>query len=515
MKETENPLDNSLKLIIKSSVIILIGFFVSKLATYLFRIIAARTYGPEIWGIYSLALMVLGWITILSSFGLFDGLLRFIPLFRGKNETSKINYIVNVVKYVTLILGIFFGVLIYFLAPYISINLFHNRELIWFLQISSFFIFLTNLSLLYVIIIRGYERIKQYSLFYNIIQNTVRLIFLIIFIFLGFQGGFVLIAYFLGTVALFLVSYAYTKINLKEVYKKYSLKLEQKKEIINNLFIFSIPILFYSTVNTVLAGVDSFSIGYFRTISEVGIYNVIIPIAIIFTVTTEIFMQLFFPLVTREYSKKNYPLIKQLSQQIGKWIFILNMPALILVLLFPGAVINILFGKEYLAGENALRLLSIGYFIFSISTVSSNLILIKGKSKTIFFSISASAIINIILNFILVPRYGITGAAFSTTTSLIVLSVIYLINAKISFNIIPMKKEAIRIFLVALIPTIFLLVIKHFIDINALSIIVLGISFLLVYIFLIFLSSCLDDNDMMIIRAIKRKLLPETRTMHH
>ena len=83
IKEKIN-IDKSLKLIAKSSIIILCGIFISKLLTYIYRIIIARTFGPEIYGVFSLILMIVGILTPIINLGLNEGLLRFISLSRGK-----------------------------------------------------------------------------------------------------------------------------------------------------------------------------------------------------------------------------------------------------------------------------------------------------------------------------------------------------------------------------------------------------------------------------------------------
>ena len=64
-----------------------------------------------------------------------------------------------------------------------------------------------------------------------------------------------------------------------------------------------------------------------------------------------------------------------------------------------------------------------------------------------------------------------------------------------------------RIFIVALIPTILLIYVKHFIAINTFSLILIGLLFLLSYVLLIFLTGCLDKNDFVVLRSFKKKLL--------
>ena len=264
--------------------------------------------------------------------------------------------------------------------------------------------------------------------------------------------------------------------------------------------------MFLGLVLSIFSWIDSFSIGYFKTAADVGMYNAAVPIASILIIVPALFLQLFFPLITKEYSKKNLSLINDLSKQIGKWIFILNLPILILMILFPGAVINILFGSEFVNAATSLKFLAIGMFFYSIFTISENLLSMREKTKITLMSFVLAAFLNITLNIILVPRYGINGAAISTMLSYIFWSILTLFMAKKYTSIIPLKRKMIRVFLVSLIPTLILFFIRNFFEINLLVIVLLGLMFFLLYFFLILFTRCFDRNDILILNAIKRKI---------
>jgi len=251
--------------------------------------------------------------------------------------------------------------------------------------------------------------------------------------------------------------------------------------------------------------IDSFVIGYFRTASEVGFYNVAFPIATLILITPSLFMRIFPPLVTKEFSRKNLDIVKRLSKQTGKWIFMINLPIFLLMIIFPGTIINLLFGSEYLAAENSLRFLAVGFIFFSMSMVLENLILMIGKSKLTLINMLLASILNLFLNIILVPKYGINGAAFSTMLVYIILSIVFLLQVKHYTSIVPLKRNMFKIFLSIIPPTILLVYIRRFIPINLWTVILQAIFFILFYLFLIFITKSLDKNDIMILKAIKEK----------
>jgi O-antigen/teichoic acid export membrane protein len=499
-------LDSSLKLLAKTSIIVFIGVFLSKVLTYLYRIIIARYFGPEVYGLFSLAIMIAGWFVAFSSLGLYDGIIRFISLYRGKKELNKIKSLFKISFAFLSLSSIAFGIFLFYSSNFISVTIFHNSDLILFLKIFSFLIPFTVISYPFLSVLRAYEEIGWHSFVFNIIQNLTKLIFLLFFIFLGMKSEAVAFSHTIGALCMLLFSYYICKYKVPQLFGKSNLTKKERKPLIKDLFIYSIPLLFSAIINILFTWVDSFSIGYFKSALEVGFYNAAVPIAMILTIIPDLFMQLFFPMITKEYSKKNFGLIKELSKQVNKWIFIILLPATILLSLFPGAAINILFGSEYLVAETALRFLTLGMFFYCLFIVSNNLLSMAGKSNILLINVTILAVINAILNFILVPKYGINGAAFSTMFCYIIFGIILLFESNYYISIIPLKRKMLKVLLVSLVPLFILLFVRKFILINLLNLFILTITFLLLYVLLMFITGCLDKNDILILTTIKKKI---------
>ena len=125
----------------------------------------------------------------------------------------------------------------------------------------------------------------------------------------------------------------------------------------------------------------------------------------------------------------------------------------------------------------------------------------------IMINLIIASILNLFLNILLIPKYGINGAAYATLFSNTLFYLTLSIQVKKMFNFIPIRRKIIKIFLISFIPTILLVFIKELVPLNLLSIILLGISFFLLYLFLIFITNCFDRNDIMILKSFKKRLL--------
>lgn len=511
----ETQLDKSLKLMIKTSFIVFIGLILSKIIIYTYRVIIARYFGPEVYGLFSLSDVIVHFFLAFASFGLSIGLLRFIPILRAKNKISEIRYLFKKTLKFYLISGIIASIVLIALSNFISIQVFHNPNLSIFLKIMGAGILAVMLSSIFLMIINGFEKIGWYTFIFNIFQSLARVGVLIILIFIGLNSGANAVAwsFVTGSVLTLLVAYLVCKYKINQIFGSY--KKKDYSKISKEFFQYSWPLLFFGIISLIFYRIDTLSLGYYKSAIEVGFYNAAVPIAMLVGFIPVLFMQLFFPLINRKYSAKNYELIKQLSKQVNKWIFMAILPIFILIFFFSGTALNLLFGNQYIIAKSALRFLLIGSFISALFIISNNLILMLGKSKLIMFNIFIAAIINLILNSILVPMpvlfslnnsNGLIGASLATLLSIIFLNILLIIQTKKYLSFVPLKRKMITITLISIIPTFVLFYLIEKVTINIFSILVLTSLFILLYVFLIIISHSLDKNDLMIIRAVIRKL---------
>ncbi len=505
-KIRKNNLDNSLKLIAKSSLFVFIGIVLSKILTYIYRVVIARYFGPEVYGLFSLATMILTGLVAFATLGLYEGLLRFVSFYRGKKDNNKIRYVLRLSIFTLLFSSILFGTLLFLFSDIISLSLFHDQNLIIFLKIFSFIVPIYVFLYVFLAIIQAFEKINVYTFLLDFLENFLKLILIIFFIFLGLKNNAVIFSYFLGAIIVLMISFIYCKKKIPEVFGKYDLKEKFKKEVRKKLFSYSWPLVFSTLSYVIFSYIDSLTIGYFKGVSDVGFYNAAVPLAALLIFAPTLFMRLFFPLVTKEFSRNNSFMINELSKQVEKWIFIVNLPVLLLMVIFPGTFLNLLFGAEYLVAENSLRILALGYFFYSISILFYTLLAIAGKSKLLLINVIVTSILNLILNIALVPKYGIIGAAFATLISYIILSSILLLEVKIHISIIPLRRKMLRAVLSVFISAALLLYIKQFFITNILTIILQGSFFILSYLFLIWATRSFDKNDIMILKSVKKKV---------
>ena len=187
MEKDNTEIEQNLKLLVKSSLIVFIGLFLSRILNYLYRIIIARNIGPEAFGLFTLAVTTLTLLIHVSSMGLTEGLVRYVAIYRGEKENDKIKYLFRLTLSRLIFSGILFGFLLFAFSSVIANGIFHNSELTFFLKIFSLIIPITIIYNIFCSMLRAFEKISIYSFIDSILQNLIKVIMLGFFIFMGLK----------------------------------------------------------------------------------------------------------------------------------------------------------------------------------------------------------------------------------------------------------------------------------------------------------------------------------------
>jgi len=244
--------------------------------------------------------------------------------------------------------------------------------------------------------------------------------------------GFKEIAPILGfTLTFAILPLIYFPLLIKKIFPEFlQIKAELTKPLAKKLFKFGIPVLFTGLAGMIFGYMDTILLTYFRTLKEVGLYNVALPTMKVISVIGVAFTSILFPLSSELWAKKRKD---QLGKGLGmfyKYALILVFPLALLMFLFPEIILGILFGGEFKAAGGVLRILAIGYLINTLSGVNNTTLSGIGKPKEVSKIMFSGACMNLILNLILIPFYGMEGAAISTTISFLFLFILSTLKIK-------------------------------------------------------------------------------------
>jgi O-antigen/teichoic acid export membrane protein len=111
--------------------------------------------------------------------------------------------------------------------------------------------------------------------------------------------------------------------------------------------------------------------------------------------------------------------LRRFAREAVQWTFWPSLAAAI-VLLALGMPLLWLFGPQFVAGYPVMMILVVGFLFRSSMGPAEFLLNMLGEQKLCAAVLVVTAVLNVALNFALVPRFGLVGAATATSVSLVV-----------------------------------------------------------------------------------------------
>ena len=334
-----------------------------------------------------------------------------------------------------------------------------------------------------------------------IIENLIKISFTLIFLILGLSIIGATIAYTLSIIVGAILAFYFLETKILSIFKDKINSSFFNKE----LLFYSIPLLFSNLILSIILWTDTLMLGYFLPESEVGIYNTALPTAYLMNMIPYALYILFLPILTELYSKDKNNEFKIVYKTVTKWVFLMNLILLSMFYLFSKPIITILFGQNYVGAATSLIILGTGYFIGYFPISSQYFLLIVKKTKLILFNTLFITILNILLNFYLIPIYGFLGAAIATSSVFIFRGILLGIESYLIEKLIPLKLNFIKILFSILIASMLVKYISRFYPINIFTLAINGVLLLGFYSLLLLITKSFEKEDIMIIKTIQQK----------
>lgn len=495
--------NHSLNKIARGAGIVFICMMLGKFLGYFYVMFIARL-GTENFGLINLGLSVVSLIGTIAILGLDNGILRYVPYFLAKNDKAKVRGVILSSLKIVFFIGLTVSLLIFLSAPFISVNLFHNAKLIPILKIFALMIPFSILGSILLPSFRAFQYVEYESGLKEVGEKAIRLAFTIILVFLGFGVIGVAYPYLFSAILIFVLSVI---IFQKKVFPIFGKGLKSKSST-RELLIFSLPLLLSNILVYAIVWIDTLMLGYFRTAAEVGIYNAAHPTAALMFVLPTALISLFLPIITGYYSRKKFRQVEEIYKRVSKWIFFVNFPLLLLMAIFSRQIIRIIFGQDYLSATTPLAILVFGYLVYSLSYTSSNILSMAKKTKLIFYITLIFTASNILFNYLLIPKYGVNGAAVATSLSYITGSLFFVFFGYRKIRILPVSKSFFKSILAGIISIflVYFLTRLFFVSVPLYAFIIMFMLFLAAYSLLLFLFKSFDREDIEIIKIILGKI---------
>ncbi len=191
-------------------------------------------------------------------------------------------------------------------------------------------------------------------------------------------------------------------------FPKLNLNFSRWREILLESF----PMGFSSIMIAVYLNLDLVILGFLKPFNEVGLYNSAVKVMMIVNLFFGVVLQVFYP----NFSKfgDNLEKLKNIVHYYHKSMILLALPVGFGSTLLAEPILSFLFGEAYVSASVAFIILAWTKVIVALNISLGNPLLAWGKQVKYMKIVTVGAVTNLIANLILIPRWGIEGAAFAT-----------------------------------------------------------------------------------------------------
>ena len=347
-------------------------------------------------------------------------------------------------KFVT-ISGMITALGLFIFSEFISVSLYNKPDLVKYIKLFSLTLPFTVLSAIVINIFKGFNVIKYKVLIedFTIIVSRILLLLCCLVFGLGVTG---VIMSYLASILLGLIIGIILLLKIFPSMRDSNIKPDlNRRELIS----YSYPLFLSSFFTIFLNQTDILMLSYYLPADQIGIYSIANRLAVLVFFLASSTFAIFSPAIARLLGKDQREDIESLLNKVTRLILIGTIPIFLIITIFSKEALTI-FGKEFTAGNTALLILASSFLFNSLIGFAGQILGVMGRSKLILINSLGASILNIVLNYVLIPRYGIIGAAMATGFSIFAINLARTIEIYILEDFSILKSSLIKPFLVGI-----------------------------------------------------------------
>jgi len=393
--------------ILKSSFWSYLGVFIFLFVGLIINIVLARLLDKDNWGVFSTLIAVVSFLSAISELGLNYYITYSTSKYAVKGEKEVRKNLSAPLRY-KLILLLSISVLMVIFSNQLA-DIFHiPNGGIYFVASAVYFFFL-NLFGVFIGILDGLKKFKEDSLI-SAGHYVLRLIFSVLLVIFGFGLDGAVAGYIIAVAIGTFIEYYL----LRQVISISGKATESLSEMLSFGFYFGLV----SIAGSFTLWTDSVMIGIFVGTTAVGVYRIAVSLSTAASSLLNGISKVVFPYFTSAEAEGKDS-IKELNKALKYGLFI-SVPAMFGIILSAEGVVKATFGPQYM--DSTLPLIILSYLVLDgvIVGLISSYLAAKKETKIIGHSSLIAAVLNVVLNLILIPILGMVGAALTSIFSRLV-----------------------------------------------------------------------------------------------
>ena len=409
--------------------ITLIGAVAGAVLTTDNEVLAARFLGVSAYGLYALALMLAKSGEIIAAFGVPLSLLHYLPINLSRGERGHaLGTIVGSLPLPTAI-GFAFAVALWLGGDWVAAHVLGQPAAGPFLVVLGFAIPLMVIGDVLGNIARGFGRALPYVVIRNLVpQLCATAVLICLLLWRGPQIGPAygqLFGLAVGVAVGIVLAGNLVRVRVGQVRPVTQLR---------RLYGYALPLGVNFVTSLGIAWTDLFLLGLLTDAGTAGIYRGCMQIVLVFDLGAAACAAALAPVFAVLIAEGQRTSLQEIYTSAVRLQTLMALPLLLVVMVNAADLLRVL-GPDFAIAAPALLLLGCGQFAKATLSPAIVALVIGGRQKLEAANVAVTAVANVVLNLMLIPLFGVAGAALATTASLIGLAIIRCLQVRRVFGL--------------------------------------------------------------------------------
>jgi len=383
--------------IAKNTVALAAGNMITKVLSLVFLVYVARKLGDIGFGRFSIAMALVGLISVLPNYVARPYIIR--ETARDRRGTGRI---LDQVTLTNIVLSLLTLTGLALVAPHVG----YHQEAVTAILILGFALIFDSVTNSYHSALIGFERMELSALI-NVVNSLLTV-----------SLGFIVLLFGMGLLPL-IVAYAVAKATTLIFAHRVLWRIEVRTwigfdpQLMWRMLSGAWPFFFTTVFVIIYQRLDTVMLSFFRGEQEVGYYNAAYKLMEAIGLLTASFVAAVYPVLSRLFVDAPDRLIL-VYQRAMRYLLAFVVPASAGVTIVARDLMPSLFGSTFVAGSTALIILVWGQSLDCLNPLLSQTLRAVDRERTVAWITGFGALANILFNLLLIPTFGLIGAAIAT-----------------------------------------------------------------------------------------------------
>ena len=403
------------------------------------QLLLARLLGSRLFGLYALGYALFEFAELFAGLGLTAGAVRFASIHFGSRDYGRLKGVLQSSVGLPLLAGSVVAVALFFAADPLANGVFGKPDLCLVLRLFAFALPFSVAVRVAAAATTGFQTTKYFVFTQDILLQGANfgLIALMVGLGAGLPGAVIArgVASLIGAiVAVRLLALLYSRFVKDRVRPLFETK---------RLLSYSAPLVFGELAWLVLLWTDVLMVGAFLPAEELGGYRAASKTASILLLFLASINTIFAPIIADLHQRGDARRLAGVFRVATRWSFAATLPFFIVLLLLDEQLL-LVFGPEFTIGTLSLGILATAQLLKSGSGGVDYLLMMSGHQYAKLIGDGLFAGVNVALNFLLIPRLGIAGAAWATAVSVVGLNLLRLLQVRALLGVQPYERAFLK-----------------------------------------------------------------------